>query len=182
MAKTIASEIARITKNGGVVTNAFNNVAVRHGNMNGFRDGDIFTIPELNGNVVSEPMKRRGQVVTREVDGQQVPVMLQYVLINVTRKRADGTTFETPVAFYPSSLQKTREVADPATKTGTGEYKRAEGTFVDAIDDYDDFNAVFEAFKGRKVAVSLPESKKGFPSMNFDSFSEKTNIYDFNFA
>lgn len=162
------SETAKALKNNNVKAvegNKFTGI-VRQLTLETLKKGDIVEIP-TDYTVLEQKM--RGSENTA-----------QYIYVNVYRA---GKTDPTPVAFYPSSLWKSRQAYDEASKT-LGEWKRSNGAVVNFVQEYDDVDEAIRAIAAHgkftvKDAENITVLRFG---EEVGGKTQKTNILTFEWA
>lgn len=167
MLKSTSNEYARLAKNdNNVIGSSFGEATPRTPGREAFADGDVFTIPSLEGHVVTSKIRNSDQTAS-------------YILVDVT----NGSR-KTTKQWYPSSLSKARMKYDPATKMPTGEMYASQGDVNDSFLEYETLDAAFKAFEGKEIKVSIrPECKfKTMPYGGTDGETALQNctICDFN--
>lgn len=162
MAKTIESELNKLTAKGAIASDAFTGTV--RASLNTLRDGDIVTFPtDLTGRVITQEFKQNGQP---RLDDDNNPIKMEFILVDVKR----GNT-NTVVQFFPSFFTRMREIATPEGQP-SGDYMQSEGEVVDFVHNYDDQN-IGDAIKAIGAHGPVKVEVQSFKGINYPDFKNR---------
>lgn len=165
MAKTIESELAKLTAKGAIASDAFEGTI--RASLNTLREGDIVTFPtDLRGRVITEEFKQNGKPV---LDKNNKPRKMEYLLVDVKRNGVD-----TVVQFFPSFFTRMREIATPEGQP-SGDYMQSEGEVVDFVHEFDDQN-IGDAIKAIGAHGPVKVEVQSFKGIQYDDYDNRTNF------
>lgn len=154
----LAIEIQRAKARGAVQLSSFTTsdgsaMAVTPLELATIQKGDIILIPEnWKDNILASPVRGSfREVPVTDANGIEIGTRKEQVSAAYVYTTAERNGKTVPVQLYPSYFTKSRQEVDANGRRG--EFKRAEGSAVDFVQNYATFDEAFEAMKGRKILV-----------------------------